>query len=295
MEKVKVVLDWYPNNNHAGFFLADSKGLFKDAGLDVEIEGSANGSGEAGDADILIASEPDILTMKNNGKDITAVARIFQQCDSGIVSLKSAGIEGPKDLEGKRLAKLDAPWFDTLMEFCLQAGRGDYSKVNVVDADTADIAKVLGNDADAAWVYGAWELSVLKDAGLEYNYFNMEHDVAHIFDFAAPCIAASGKFIEERPETLRTLIESLSTAYKDIAVHPRQSADYVEKYIPQAGGRAVVADGLVHMSEILLDGNGDWGKINHMHWAKFADFMCEKGLIADRMEGEYTNDFNPAE
>ena len=63
MEKVKVVLDWYPNNNHAGFFLADAKGLFKEAGLDIEIEGSANGFGEAGDADIMIASEPDILTM----------------------------------------------------------------------------------------------------------------------------------------------------------------------------------------------------------------------------------------
>lgn len=291
MEKIKVTLDWYPNTNHAGLFLAQDKGYFKEAGLDVEIEGCINGFQSSDDADILVASEPTILTMKNNGRGITAVARIFQQCDSGIVSLKSAGINGPKDLEGKRLATLDVPWFDTLMEFCVKAGGGDYSKVETVRIDVDNIAEKLGKDVDAVWVYGAWELPVLKAAGKDYNYFNLEHDVAHIFDFAAPCIAASSDFIEKKPEVLTKFLAAVGKAYEDIAKHPRQSADYVEKYIPEAHGRAIVADGLVHMSEILVDKNGKWGKINHMHWAKFSDFMVENGQIADRMDNEYTNEF----
>lgn len=293
MEKIKVVLDWYPNNNHAGLFLAQDRGYFEEAGLDVEIEGGVNKFLDSDDADILIASEPTILTMKNNGREITAVARIFQACDSGIISLKSAGIEGPKDLEGKRLASLNVPWFDAVMRFCLQAGRGDYDKVDVCRVDVEDITEHLGKDVDAVWVYGAWEPAVLDEAGIEYNYFNMEK-VAHIFDFAAPCFGASGQMMAERPEALRAFLAACAKAYTYIAKHPRQSADYVEKYIPKAGGRPVVSRGLVHMSEILLNDKDEWGKINHMHWAKFSDFLCENGVIADRMDGEYTNEYLPA-
>lgn len=37
LEKITFVLDWTPNTNHTGLYVAEEKGYFEDAGLDVRL------------------------------------------------------------------------------------------------------------------------------------------------------------------------------------------------------------------------------------------------------------------
>ena len=111
MEKLKVVLDWFPNTNHTGYLLAEKLGWFNDAGLDVEIVGEVHGAMSLHGADFICGPEISMLDCMERGEKMTCVAVMTQKCDSGIVSLKSAGITRPRELEGKRLTHWSPAWF----------------------------------------------------------------------------------------------------------------------------------------------------------------------------------------
>ena len=88
MEKIKVVLDWFPNTNHTGFLLAQKNGWFTESGLDVEIFGEVHGNMDLHGADFVLGPEIAMLECMERGIGMTAVATLTQKCDSGIVSLK---------------------------------------------------------------------------------------------------------------------------------------------------------------------------------------------------------------
>lgn len=196
MEKLKVVLDWFPNTNHTGYLLAEKLGWFTEAGLDVEIVGEVHGAMSLHDADFICGPEISMLDCMERGEKMTCVAVMTQKCDSGIVSLKSAGITRPRELEGKRLTHWSPAWFHKAIGRVVEVDGGDYSKVNLLNMDVGDIVATLGEVADATWVYENWENQVLLEAGKEINYFNLG-DIDPIFDFCAPAMAASERVLTE--------------------------------------------------------------------------------------------------
>lgn len=98
MDKLKVVLDWFPNTNHTGYLLAQKRGWFKEADLDVEIFGEVHGEMELHGGDFVCGPEIAMLECRERGINLTGIAVMTQKCDSGIVSLKEAGITRPREL-----------------------------------------------------------------------------------------------------------------------------------------------------------------------------------------------------
>ena len=101
-QKIKIVLDWVPNTNHTGLYVAKDLEYFKEEGLEVEIvqppEGSTTALIGAGGAEFGISFQ-DILAKsfaKENPVPVTAIAAILQHNTSGIISLKEKGIDSPK-------------------------------------------------------------------------------------------------------------------------------------------------------------------------------------------------------
>ena len=139
MEKLKVVLDWFPNTNHIGFLIAQKRGWFAEAGLDVEIFGDVHGEMELHGADFVCGPEIAMLDCMERGIGLTAVAVMTQKCDSGIVSLKEAGITRPRELEGKRLTHWSPEWFHKAISRVMAKDGGDYGKVKLVNLDVGDI------------------------------------------------------------------------------------------------------------------------------------------------------------
>ena len=108
--KITIVLDWTPNTNHTGIFVAEANGYFEQAGLDVEIVQSAEGSAETlvatGKAQFGVSFQ-DTIAPAFVGEDaipVTAVAAVIQHNTSGIISRKGEGMDTPKGLEGKKYA-----------------------------------------------------------------------------------------------------------------------------------------------------------------------------------------------
>ena len=157
-EKLKVRLDWTPWGVHAAMHLAQQKGWFTAAGLDVQME-DGNGSvttvqivGGGDQFDVGHAALASMMIARDKGLPVKAVAVFARLSDIGLLVPKDAGIKGPKDLKGKKVAytagSLEAPFVDAF----LAAGglkRGDLELVNVDAAGKA--STYAAGRADAAF------------------------------------------------------------------------------------------------------------------------------------------------
>ena len=290
MRKIKVVLDWFANTNHTGFLLAQKKGYFAQKGLEVEIFGEVHGVMDLHGADVVLGPEISMLEKIAEGVKITAIATLTQKCDSGIVSLKEAGITRPRELEGKRLTHWTPAWFHAAISRVVEADGGDYSKVKLVNMDVGDIVATLGHVADATWVYENWENQVLLEAGKEINYFNLG-DVDPIFDFCAPAMAASHDILEKNPDAVRRFLNVLDKAFQEVAKNPESTVLEVRDMLPADATDSLLIRSQKHLAPILLDENGHWGRISALRWDRMADFLVKKGILSKRMEREYTNEY----
>jgi NitT/TauT family transport system substrate-binding protein len=143
LEKLKVRLDWTPWGSQAPFHLAQQKGWFKAAGLDVSIE-DGNGSvttiqivGSSDQFDIGHAALASMMIAREKGLPVKAVAVFARLSDVGLLVPTGAGIKGPKDLKGKKVAytagSLEAPFIDTF----LAAGGLKRSDVELINVDAS--------------------------------------------------------------------------------------------------------------------------------------------------------------
>ena len=118
-KKIDFILDWSPNTNHTGLYVAKEKGYFKEAGVDVDIklppEDSTSDLIINGKAPFGIYFQDSMAKKLDKGAEITAVAAIVEHNTSGIISKKSAGINGPKDLAGKKYGTWNDHGWDGIM------------------------------------------------------------------------------------------------------------------------------------------------------------------------------------
>ena len=290
MDKIKIVLDWFPNTNHAGYLLAQTEGYFKEAGLDVEFEAVVHTVMDISTCDFICGPMLSMLGNRMKGVDMTGIATMTQRCDSGIVSLKESGITRPRDLMGKRLTYWSQPWYHRAIGHLVTGDGGDYSKVNFINMNVGDIVGTLTTIADATWVYANWENEVLKDAGFEINYFNItDHEPR--FDFPAPAMAASKEILTERPDLVRRLLAALDLGYRQAAADPENTALKIAPFMPEGSSEEMLVKSLKHLAPLFLDEQGRWGRIRPERWDNMANWCVEIGWYDKRRPDEFTNDF----
>lgn len=290
MKQIKVVLDWFPNTNHTGYFVALEKGYYKNEGLDVQVRGKIHGVMETGDADIVVAPQPSVMERMAAGDSITAVAVQAQVGDSGILSLKEAGIERPRDLTGKRLTHWKPAWFHEVVGKAVNEDGGDYNKVQFIQKDVGDIEGALGNYTDAVWIYKNWEYYVVKHAGKDLNYFAFV-DYGPVYNFLAPAVTAKHALMEGDPQALRAFLGATGRGYADAAADPDEGAAIIAKHMEGDWSAALINESQHYIAPTYLDANGNWGTIAPARWDVFADWAVEQKLFPTRSEHEYTNEF----
>jgi ABC-type nitrate/sulfonate/bicarbonate transport system substrate-binding protein len=289
MKKIKVVLDWFANTNHTGFYVALERGYFASEGLDVEISGRVHGVMSVNDADIVVSPQPSLMTGMASGERITCVAALTQRCDSGILSLKEAGITRPRDLTGKRLTHWAPEWFHKVVGKSVNDDGGDYGKVLLVQKDVGDIEGTLGAEADATWVYKNWEYFVMVHAGHEVNYFAFT-DFGDLYNFCAPAVVARHRLIDEDPGALRAFLGCADRGFIEAAKDPDTGADLLARHM-EGWDLGLIKSSQRYASGLYLDDTGHWGHIDPPRWNTLAEWMVGEKLIPARLDREFTNEF----
>jgi len=219
LTKITFCLDWTPNTNHTGLYVAQAQGWYEEAGLEVEIvqppeNGSAHMCG-AGEAQFAIEAQDTMAAALalDEPLGITAVAAVLQHNTSGIMSRAGDGIDRPSGLTGRTYSTWDSPIELAMLENVVEADGGDFDEVKLIPNDITDEPAALqANQTDAVWVFEGWSRINAQVSDVDVDYFAFA-DVDPTFDYYTPVIIANDDFLAEQPEAAKAFLEATARGY----------------------------------------------------------------------------------
>ena len=168
-EPFTVMLDFFPNADHAGLFAAQASGEFRKAGLDVKLQTPSDPAAplkllQAGKVDLAISYEPEVLLARDKGAQLVSVAALVQKPLTSIVSLPAAGITRPAQLRGKRVATAGIPYQSAYLKDVLKRAGLDPAAAREINVGFNLVPALLSKRADAAlgafWNYEGVQLAL---------------------------------------------------------------------------------------------------------------------------------------
>ena len=301
-ETVTIVLDWTPNTNHTGIFVAQAKGFFEEAGLTVEVvqppEDGAVTLVASGKAQFGVSFQ-DSLAPAFAGDavmPVTAVAAVIQHNTSGIISRAGEGMDTPKGLEGRKYATWDLDVEKETIRDVMKADGGDFDLVELIPSTVTDeVSALQSGSVDAIWIFYGWAGMACEVAGLQTDYFEFA-DIDPVFDYYTPVIIGNNTWLEENPETAKAFMAALSKGYTYAAGNPKEAADILMEAAPELKSNSdlVYASQEYLANEYIADA-ARWGEFDADRWAGFFSWLNENNLLEENIDPLYgfTNEYLP--
>lgn len=299
--EVVLCLDWTPNTNHTGFFVADSLGYYEEAGIKITIvqppEDGAELMTASGQAQFGVSFQDSLAASfaMQNPLGITAVAALLQHNTSGIITRKGEGATSPKGLEGMRYSTWNSPIETKMVEYIMEKDGADFEKLELLPNVVTNEAEALRNkDTDAIWIYYAWAGVACEKAGLEFDYFNFT-DIDEVFDYYTPVLIANDSFLETKPEIAKAFLEATAKGYEYAAENPETAAYILIKGDTTAsllGSEELVTESQKWIADYYISDAECWGYIDAERWDGFYGWLYEKGLVRKDIRGVgFSNDY----
>ena len=301
-ETITFVLDWTPNTNHTGIYVALQKGWFEEAGLKVDVvqppEGGSALLVASGKAQFAVTAQDSIAPALTgeNAMPLTTVAAILQHNTSGIVSRAGEGMDTPKGLEGHKYATWDSPVEKATIRQVMAADGGDFDKVELIPSTVTDeVSALKSGDVDAIWIFYGWAGIACEVAGLPIDYFDFA-DFDPVLDFYTPIIVSNNDWLADNPETAKAFLAALSRGYEYAAENPKEAADILMEAAPELKSNAE----LVYRSQEYLAGEyiadaARWGEIDPDRWGGYFAWLNDNGLMETPLDPGmgFTNEYLP--
>ena len=153
-QPLALTLDFYPNPDHAGIYMAEKLGYFDEAGLDVGIDAPADPSAPikqvaAGRSDLAITYEPELMLAREQGLDVVAVGALVNRPLTSMIWLKKSGIRGVGGLKGKTIATAGIPYQDKFLQTILARVKLAPDDVKAVNVGFGLLPALVGGSAQA--------------------------------------------------------------------------------------------------------------------------------------------------
>lgn len=284
--EVTMALDWTPNTNHIGLFVAEAKGFYEEAGLAVEIlpysDTSAGTLVANGVADFGILGSIGLFTQRTAGVDLVATYALVQTETGRLVfNGERADIQSPRDLDGKTYAGFGSNWENALIGTIIRAdgGEGEFETVT------------LGTSAYEALANGAvdFTLEVYTWEGVKAERDGRAQRAFRYADWGVPdqhtnFIGTTGAYLAEHPDTAKAFIGASQRGYAYAVAHPDEAANI----LVAANSDALLDRDFVRASlQALIDGhyleaeNGAVGLIDPAKMEAMGTFLFEAGILKD--------------
>ena len=286
-----VALDWTPNANHVGFYVAAARGLYVARGLAVsfrlsEADNYALVPAKAvlrGEAHLAVGpSETAIANATGAEAQLVAVATLLQHDTSAIAALASSDVARPRDLDGRTYTSYAARFELATVRAMIRADDGRGELTEVVPPRLACFEEVLAGRAVATWIFSPHEGVQAAAAGVPLRAFRpTDYGVPYGY---SPVLLAAPALLAAKPAALRAFLAASAEGFAAAAAEPRAAADALRAEARHASladakfARASVAAA----APAFLDAAGAWGRMQPQRWEDFIAFLEREGLLVDR-------------
>lgn len=299
LTEVTFMLDWVPNTNHSGIFVAQAQGYFQQRGLDVEIvqpgEVFAEQAVAGGAADIGISFQEQVTLARADDIPLVSIAAILQHNTSGFASLKEKNISTPADWEGLRYGSFGSPFEEPTLRVLMECAGGEFSELEIVNTGFSDPLALLDEgQIDLAWIFYGWQGLQAELAGIELEIVMMQDWLECIPDYYTPVFITSERTIEQEPEMLAAFIEAVAEGYSFASRNPEEAAEILLEAVPELD-RELVEQSQAWISPRYTAEAGQWGLQDPEVWRGYSAWMQQNGIIQEEIDPEaaFTNEFLP--
>lgn len=298
LKKVDFILDWTPNTNHTGLYVAKEKGFLKEVGVDLDIklppEDSSSDLVINNKAPFAIYFQDSMANKLAKGAEITAVAAIIENNTSGIISSKASNITEPKNLEGKKYGTWNDPIELAMIKTIVEKQNGSFDKIELVpNTDSNSVTSIENKLFDAAWIFYAWDGILAKSMKLDTNFFYLK-DFAEELNYYSPVIIANNTYLKESKEEAKKIIQAIKKGYIYAIEHPEEAADILIKYAPELKEkRDFVVESQKYLAKQYTSDKSKWGQIDPIRWNKFYKWVNDNNVTKTPLKENagFTNDF----
>ena len=301
-----LALDWTPNTNHTGIYVAMQEGWYADEGIALTLlpyseSVSPDVMVSNGKADVGISSTESIVADAAVGQPVVSIAAIIQHNTSALVSLASSGLNSPRDFDGKIYGGFGAPYENAVVGEIIKnaGGKGTFKNVTL-NVDT--VQALESHRVDFAWVFEGWEVIQAQRDGAKLNVFPITN--YGIPDYYTPNIITSPKEIQQKPDLLRRFMAATARGYEYARTHAHEAAQMLINGAPKG---TFPDTGLVFASQDFLspryaDAGRKWGLQDAAAWHGYPQFILNSNGMLDasgkpvhkmNFDALYTNQFLP--
>ncbi len=299
LKKVSVVLDWTPNTNHTGLYVAKEKGYFEKQGLDVDIimpgEAGADQLVASGKADFGVGYQEGVTQARVQDVPIVSIAAIIQHNTSGFAAPKDKGITKPEDFEGKTYGGWGSPVEEAVMGSIMKQEGADVKKVNFVNMGDTDFFTAVKRDIDFAWIFYGWTGIEAELRGEELDMMYVK-DYSDKLDYYTPVLTTNESHIKDDPDTVKAFLKAATEGYEYSVEHPDEAGKILLKEAPDLDEELVMKS-QEWLAPKYKDDADRWGEQKAEVWKNYADWMFDNGLLEKKLDSQkaYTNEFLPGE
>jgi putative hydroxymethylpyrimidine transport system substrate-binding protein len=283
-QPLSLTLDFYPNADHAGIYMAQKLGYFEEAGLDVSIDTPSDPAAPlklvaAGQSDLAISYEPEVALAHDKGLDIVAAAALVNRPLTSLMWLGKSGIKGVGDLKGKTVATAGIPYQDAFLKTILARAKLSPSDVKVVNVGFGLLPALLGGSAEATLGgYSNVEGVDLRQRGKDPVITPVDQLGVPTYDELV--LVANGKALAEDPEKYRLFIAALQRGTNAAVEQPRVATQAVLEANNGLDPKLTEAEVEATLPLLGARTSGQpYGYMDPTEWRTFAGWMRDNGLI----------------
>lgn len=286
MKTLKIALDWTPNINHIGLFVAKELGFYREQGIDLELlnplednyQVTPGKKLELGLADFAIAPFETVISLNNKANRVEAVAiyAILQKDLSCIVSLHSSSVSSMKALDGKIYASYKARYEDHII-FEMVKNDGGTGEIQLSYPDKLGIWNtLLTGEADATWIFDNWEGVEAASKNISLNKFYLsDYEIPYGY---SPVILTKKQSLDQHQDLYFRFVRATQQGYQFASENPEKAASLLHPHLTAYDQVHVDLNHALALSSPYFADQGIYGKIKPERVAAFLKWLVEKHL-----------------
>jgi ABC-type nitrate/sulfonate/bicarbonate transport system substrate-binding protein len=283
-QDVSLQLDWTPNTNHTGFYVAQQNGYYEEAGINLKIlpysEAAADTIVGAGKANCGITSQDNLPVAVAAGTNEVSVMPILQHQVNALIVKKDSEFKSPKDLSGATYGGFGLPFEVPVVDEMIKHDGGKGEVKNVI-LNTGAYEAVYNGSVDTSLAFKTWELIEAADRGIELREFPVQaYGVPDTYNVVLAC---NGDWLKENPELAKAFVQATAKGFEFAVEDPKAAA----KILIEANPGAFPTEQLVYQSADMLaksyydDEAGNFGCQTKARWTEYPKWLYEQGILVD--------------